>query len=146
MVVDRYIDKEGNEKDKFIEFRFIDSFKFMASSLDSLTNNLVRRGRKLFGFEDYNESQYNLVTRKGIYPYEHVSSWDKFEEAQFPPIEAFYGSLNMTNISKGDYEHAQRVWKEFRIRNLGEYHDLYLHAKVVYSEHFYPHSPWLLLF
>ena len=112
VAVDKYIDKEGNEKDKFIELRFINSFKFMASSLDSLTNNLVR---KLFGFEDCNESQYNLLTRKGIYSYEYVSSWDKFEEVQLPPIEAFYSSLNMTNVSEGDYEHAQRVWKEFNI-------------------------------
>ena len=34
------MDKNGAEKDKFIELQFIDSFKFMASSLDSLTNNL----------------------------------------------------------------------------------------------------------
>ena len=74
IAVDRYTDKEGNEKDKTIELRFIDSFKFMASSLDSLTNNLVRRGRKLIGFEDYSELQYNLLTRKGIYPYEYMSS------------------------------------------------------------------------
>ena len=53
----------------------------MASSLDSLTDNLVHGGRKLFGFEDYSESQYNLLTRKGIYPYEYMSSWDKFEES-----------------------------------------------------------------
>ena len=131
VAVDKYIDKEGNEKDKFIELRSIDSFKFMASSLDSLTNNLVRGSRKLFGFEDYNESQYNLLIRKGIYPYEYISSWDKFEEAQRPPIEAFYSSLNMTNVGKGDYEHAQRVWKEFRIHNLGEYHDLYLRTDVI---------------
>ena len=68
------MDKEGNEKDKLIELRFIDSFKFMASSLDSLMNNLVHGGRKLFGFEDYSELQYNLLTRKGIYPYEYMSS------------------------------------------------------------------------
>ena len=67
-MVDRYINKEGNEKDKFIELRFIDSFKFMASSSDSLTSNLVGSGIRLFGFEDYNESQYNLLTRKVIYP------------------------------------------------------------------------------
>ena len=78
IAVDKYIDKEGNEKDKLIELRFINSFKFMASSLDSLTHNLVRGGRKLFGFEDYSELQYNLLTRKGIYPYEYMSSWDKF--------------------------------------------------------------------
>ena len=77
----RYIDKNGEEKDKFIELRFINSFKFMASSLDSLTSNLVRGGRKLFGFEDYSEQQYDLPTRKGIYPYEYMSSQDKFEES-----------------------------------------------------------------
>ena len=46
-----------------------------------------------------------------------MSSWDKFEVSQLPTIEAFYGNLNMSNVSEGDYEHAQRVWKEFRIRN-----------------------------
>ena len=59
--------KEGNEREKFIEVRFIDSFKFMASGLDSQTNNLVKGGRKLTGFEDYSELQYDLLTRKGIY-------------------------------------------------------------------------------
>ena len=47
VVVDKYIDKNGVEKEKEIELRFIDSFKFMSSSLDSLTTNLVRGGKKL---------------------------------------------------------------------------------------------------
>ena len=53
IAVNKYQDKNGNEKDKTIELRFIDSFMFMVSSLDSLTSNLVHSGRKLFGFEDY---------------------------------------------------------------------------------------------
>ena len=53
--VDKYIDKNGEEKNKLIELQFIDSFKFMSSSLDSLTKNLVSSGKKLFGFEDYSE-------------------------------------------------------------------------------------------
>ena len=126
VTVDRYVDKEGNEKDKLIELRFINSFKFMSTGLDSLTNNLVKGSQKLFGFEDYSELQYNLLTRKGIYPYEYMSSWDKFEESQLPPIEAFYSNLNMTSVSEDDYQHTQRVWSEFKIRNLGDYHDLYL--------------------
>ena len=128
VAVDRYTDKNGEERDKFIELQFIDSFKFMASSLDSLTNNLVRRCQKLIGFEEYTDNQYDLLTRKGIYPFEYVSSWDKFEETQLPPIEAFYSNLNMTNVSEDDYEH---VWKKFKIRNLGKYHDLYLHTNVI---------------
>ena len=85
----------------------------------------------MFGFEDYSELQYNLLTRKGICPYDYMSSWDKFEESQLPPIEAFYSNLNMSNVSEDDYQHAQKVWKKFRIRNLGEYHDLYLRTDVI---------------
>ena len=103
----------------------------MSSSLDSLTKNLVRGGKKLFGFEDYSELQYDLLTRKGVYPYEYVNSWDRFSETQLPPTSAFYSNLNMSSISKEDYQHAQRVWKEFGIRDLGDYHDLYLRTYVV---------------
>ena len=93
--VEKYVDKIGEEKDRLIERRFIDSFKFMSSSLDSLTKNLVSRGKKLFGFEDYSELQYDLLTRKGVYPYEYINSWDRFNETQLPPIDAFYSNLNM---------------------------------------------------
>ena len=103
----------------------------MFSSLDSLTKNLVRGGKKLFGFKDYSELQYDLLARKGVYPYEYVNSWDRFNETQLPPISAFYSNLNMSSISEEDYQHAQRVWKEFGIRDLGDYHDLYLRTDVV---------------
>ena len=130
VAVDKYVDKEGNEKEKLIELRFIDSFKFMASSLDSLTRNLVGGKGELFGFENYSELQYELLTRKGVYPYEYMSSWDCFEES-LPPTEAFYSKLNMSKIGEDDYQHAQRVWKEFGIRKLGDYHDLCLRTDVV---------------
>ena len=85
----------------------------------------------MIGFEDYSELQYDLLTRKGICPYEYMSSWNKFEEVQLPPIEAFYSNLNMSNISDDDYQHVQRVWNEFKISSLGEYHDLYLCTNVI---------------
>ena len=113
VAVDKYLDKEDNEKEKLIDLRFIDSFKFMSSSLDSLTRNLVgstpsnsKGGEKLFGFQNYSELQYELLTRKGVYPYEYMSSWDKFKES-LPPIEAFYCKLNMSKIDEDDYQHAQ---------------------------------------
>ena len=59
--VNKYIDKNGEERSKEMELRFIDSFKFMSSCLDSLINNLTRGNNKFFGFEGYNESQYKLL-------------------------------------------------------------------------------------
>ena len=103
----------------------------MASSLDSLTNNLGKGGRKLIGFEGYSEEQYELLVRKGIYPYEYMSSWDKFAETQLPPKEAFYSNLNISNISDDDYHQVQKAWSTFSIRDLGEYHDLYLKTDVI---------------
>ena len=135
--VDSYIDKNGKEKDKLIELRFIDSFKFMSSSLDSLTKNLVGSGKKLFGFEDYSELQYGLLTRKGVYPYEYINSWDRFNEIQLLPISVFYSNLNMSSISEEDYQHAQRVWKEFGIHDLGDYQDPYLRTDVVLMANVY---------
>ena len=125
--VDKYIDKNGIEKSKEIELRFIDSFKFMSSSLDSLVKNLARGG----GFEEYNENQYKLLIRKGIYPYEYMTNWDKFKETKLPPREAFYSKLNMAGVREEDYEHARRVWKEFGLKDLGECHDLYLTTDVI---------------
>ena len=129
--VDMYIDKNGIEKSKEIELRFIDSFKFMGSSLDSLVNNLAHGGGKFFGFEEYNENQYKLFIQKGIYPYEYMTNWDKFKETKLPLREAFYSKLNMAVVREEDYEYTCRVWKEFRFKDLGEYHDLYLKTDAI---------------
>ena len=98
--VDKYIEENGIERLKEIELRFIDSFKFMSSSLDSLINNLAKGGEQFFGFEEYNENQYKLLIKKGIYPYEYMNDWDKFKENELPPREAFYSKLNMVGLEK----------------------------------------------
>ena len=129
--VNKCIDKNGNERTKELELRFIDSTKFMSSSLDSLVKNLAREGHESWGFESYNDCQRKLLVRKGIDPYEYMDSWDRFKETSLPSIERFYSSLNISGISDSDHEHACSVWREFRIRNIGEYHDLYLGTDVV---------------
>ena len=59
--VDKYVDKEGNERMKEMELRVIDSIKFMSSSLDSLVNSLARGGHEFWGFENYNCRQCELL-------------------------------------------------------------------------------------
>ena len=107
--VDKFIDKAGNEKSKEIELRFIDSFKFMSSSLDSLVNNLAKGGHEFWEFEKRSPKQKELLIRKGVYPYEYMGSWDRFEEKRLPSIEDFYSKLNMSGISEKDYQHTCKV-------------------------------------
>ena len=70
--------------------------------------------------------KFFLLLTKGIYTYEYIDIWERFDENTIPPKEAFYSELNLENITVNDYEHVKKVWEAFEIRNLGEYHDLYV--------------------
>ena len=48
-----------------------------------------------------------------------------------PDKKAFYSNLNIKDIIDVDYRHAKRVFKEFNIKNLGEYHDLYVQSDIL---------------
>ena len=56
----------------------------------------------------------NLLLQKGVYPYEYMDSFDRFQETELPPIGKFYSSLSDESISKKDYQHVQEVWKTFK--------------------------------
>jgi len=71
------------------------------------------------------------VTKKGVYPYDYVSSIDKFSETQLPPKSELYSKLNNEDISDKDYQHAQNVWKTFNCKTIKDYHDLYLKSDVL---------------
>ena len=133
--VGKFIDKAGktalNEKSKEIELRLNGSFKFMSSGLDSLVNNLAKGGYEFWGFEKHNSKQKELLIRKGVYPYEYMDSWDKFEEKRLPSKDEFYSKLNMSGISEKDHQHACKLWNEFDLKNMGDYPDLYLETDVL---------------
>ena len=67
-----------------------------------------------------------MLLGKGVYPYEYLDSWEKLNETLLPPKKAFYSNLDLEDISDEDYVHALKVWDVFEIKNLGEYHDLYV--------------------
>ena len=64
------------------------------------------------------------MLRKGVFPYEYVDNWERFNEISFPSKEYFYSNLNMEDINDIDYRHANNVFKRFELENLGQYHDL----------------------
>ena len=69
-----------------------------------------------------------MLLRKGVYPYEYMDGWDKFNETSIPNKESFYSNLTMENITETDYIHANNVFKTFKFNNLGDYHDLYVQS------------------
>ena len=71
------------------------------------------------------------MIRKGVYPYEYMDGWKKFEETSLPRKDAFYSRLNMKGISGQGYEHAQQVWNTMEKKTLGCYHDTYLKKDVL---------------
>ena len=73
-----------------------------------------------------NIKKFVLLLKKGAYPYEYMNDWNIFNETELPAIDKFYSKLNLKNISKEDHRHAKNVWNTFNIKNMGEYHDLYV--------------------
>ena len=169
------IKKKINKKNIDITYKikFIDSFRFMATSLSKLVDNLtgnihndkcikcksnlcfvrvmnetllfkcidcnkeyekelnnelIGRFANTYKFCDNDLDKFIMILRKGVYPYEYIDEWNKFNEKVLPGKESFYSNLTLENISEIDYAHANNVFKKFNINNLGEYHDLYVRS------------------
>ena len=124
LVVGSFHTKDGKEVEVNRELRFIDSFRFMPSSLDTLSKNLSKHQCKNIGSK-YSGKKLDLLLRKGVYPYDYVSSLERLDETKLPPKEAFYSKLNDCGISDEDYKHAHTVWNEFGCKTFRDYHNLY---------------------
>ena len=83
------------------------------------------------------EEDLALMTRKGVYPYEYMDSFEWFQEPQLPSKDAFYSSLTEEDISEIDYTHAQRVFNHFNMTDLGDYHNFYLLTYVFLLAHMF---------
>ncbi|GBB86911.1 hypothetical protein RclHR1_13360008 [Rhizophagus clarus] len=113
------------------QLKYIDSQQFMNNSLANLTKNLGdNHPITSQHFKDFTPGQISLATCKGIYCYDYIDSQDRFLETELPPIHEFTTTLK-GKISQEDYHHAQKVWKTYGCKNLGEYHDLYLKIDVL---------------
>ena len=127
--VGEYRHIQGNMCDITFEIRFLDSYKFLQSSLGNLVSNLLLDD--LHNTKCEFKNNISLLSRKGVYPYDYISSLDKLSETCLPPKEAFYSKLYDEDISDEDYQHAIKVWKTFRCHTIRDYHDLYLKSDVL---------------
>ena len=101
----------------------------MISSLTSLIDNVSEINKKIslieitkkfpatYKFCNKDLNKFELLLRKGVYPYEYMDSWERFNETSLPDKESFYSELNKEDITDEDYVHAQKLWKVFKIKN-----------------------------
>ena len=125
-----YTDRRGVEKHVYEYLRFVDSFRFMASSLDKLVSYLPAENFSLLDnhFPQHCSEDLQLLHQKGFYPYSYFDSHEKFQEKSLPSIEKWTNSLQdgQVSITPANFQHATKVFQKFGCENLGSYHDLYL--------------------
>ncbi|CAB3981335.1 Gastrula zinc finger [Paramuricea clavata] len=125
-----------NNMEKYISFSlgknlvFIDSIQFMASSLEALVSNLSPEDFKIVG-KRWKGEDFNLVTQKGVFPYEFLDNISKLDTEGLPSKDKFYSSLYESEVKEEDYQRAQKVWDHFKMKTLRDYHDLYLETDVL---------------
>ena len=163
----------GNGQAITYKIKFIDSIRFISSSLSNLVDNLserlynykctdckscldytstkdnklmfkcaeyhknhkkqfnkdlIKRFENTYEFCDRDINKFILLLRKGVYPYECMENWERFDEKLLPDKETFYSGLNMEDITDVDYRNAKKVFRNFNNKNLGDYHDLYVQS------------------
>ena len=112
-------------KDEQLIFRCFECKKNYNKDFDK---ELIKRFKNIYEFCNKKINKFILLLRTGVYPYEYMDSWERFDETSLPDKEPFYSSLNMGNITDVDYRHAKRVSKNLNNKNLGDYHDFYVQS------------------
>ena len=102
----------------------------MASSLDTLSKNL--KDDQCYELaKEYSGEKFQLMRKKGVYPYDYMNSIERPNETKLPSKAAFYSKLHNSNISDEDYEHANRVWNVLNCKTMRDYHNLYKQSDVL---------------
>ena len=98
----------------------------------NFNKELIQRFANTYEFCNGDLNKFILLLRKGVYPYEYMDSWQRFDETLLPHKEAFYRNLNMEDITDIDYRQAKAVFEYLITKNLGDYHDLYVQSDTLF--------------
>ena len=98
------------------------------NAIKKINKELIKRFTSTYSFCNNDLNKFILLLRKGIYPYEYMDNWERFNETSLPSKESFYSNLIMEYIDDIDYRHGNNVFNKFKLNNLGDYHDLYVQS------------------
>ena len=131
--VGNYFNKKGENKIKFEEMRFLDSFRFLPDSLNNLSKSLSQNNFNILQEYFPEDRLKSLMSQKGIYPYSFIDSFEKFDEKPLPTfcpdwVNALSGTID---ISEENVRNVEYIWKFFGCNSMGDYHDSYLQSDVL---------------
>ena len=112
-------------KDDQLIFR---CFKCKKNYRKDFNKELIKRFANIYEFCNEDMNKFILLLRKGVYPYEYMDSWERFDKTSLPDKKAFYSSLNMEDITDVDHRHAKKVFKNLNDKTLGDDHDFYVQS------------------
>ena len=108
--------KYESMKDNFIRYKCLSCNKNYSKKIEE---ELEKRFKNTFKSSNNDRYKFILSLRKGVYPYEYIDKWEKFNETSLPETEEFCSNLNIKGIADAYYMHAKRLCKDFEIKNLG---------------------------
>ena len=111
--LDYMITKDGQQNCTQLIFR---NFECKKNYKKKFNKELIKRFTNTYEFCNKDINKFVLLLRKGVYPYEYMDSWERFDEISLPDKDAFYSNLNMENITDVDYRHAKGVLKKFKLK------------------------------
>ena len=117
----------GKCSNNFIKYKCLSYNEDYSKKIDE---KLRKRFKNSFKSSNNDINKFILLLRKGVYPYKHMEDLKKFNQKSLPEKEEFWSNLNMEGITDADKMNAKRVSKNFEIKNLGEYHDLYCKSDI----------------
>ena len=94
-------------------------------------NELIKKFSNIHQFCNGDINKFVLLLRKGVYPYEYMDSWKRFDETSLPDKKGFYRELYLEDITHKYYKHGQKVSEELKLKNFGDYHDFYVQSDTV---------------
>ena len=110
-------------KDNQLIFR---CFECKKNYKKDFNKELTKRLANIYEFCNEDINKFVLLLWKGVYPYEYMDSWLRFNKTSLPDKEVFYSNLHMEDITDADHRHAKRVFKSLDNKNFGNYHDSYV--------------------
>ena len=91
-------------------------------------NELIKKFSNTHRFCNNDLNKFVLLLRKGVYPYDYMDSGKRFHKTSLPDKKAFYSEFNLGDITDKDYAHSQKVFERFKLKDLSDYHDLYVQS------------------